>query len=89
MLSVLPDLSRPYALAGQLAVHLGREGAPGLPGALHLLVESTGARSAVLRRSGTAGELIAAAGGLLQALPLLQGGPRAGRSAVQLPVRGA
>lgn len=89
MLDVLPDPSRPYALAGRLAVHLGREGAPGLPGALHLLVESTGARSAVLRRSGTGGELVAAAGGLLQALPLLRGGPRPSRSAVELPVSDA
>ncbi len=82
MLSVLPDLSRPYALAGQLALHLGREGAPGLPGALRLLIEGTGARSAVLRYATGDRALIAAAGGLLHALPLA----RPDRSAVELTV---
>ena len=59
MLSVLPDLARPHALYGQLAVHLGREGRAGLPGALHLLVEATGARSAVLRGPGPDAPLLA------------------------------
>lgn len=75
MLGVVRDQADPQAVVGRIAVHLGREGAAGLSGALALLVEATGVRSAVLRRPGAGGELLAVAGDVVQALPLQRPAP--------------
>lgn len=85
VLGVVPDLLDPQAVVGRVAVHLGREGANGLSGALAVLVEGTGLRSAVLRRPGE-GDLLAVAGEVVQAVPLR--GPRDRPAVVELPVRG-
>lgn len=64
--STLTAVDAPAAV-GRFAVRLGRTGAADLPGALAELVAGAGLRSAVLRRAGT-GELLAAAGDVVQAV---------------------
>ncbi len=79
----VPDLGDPGAVVGRLAVHLGREGAAGLAGALEILVEGCGLRSAVLRAL-PGGELVAVAGEVVQAVPVSR---RDLPSVVELSVR--
>lgn len=83
VLGVLPDLPDREAVLGRLALHLAREGATGLPGALAVLVEGTGIRSAVLRRAGDGDDLLAAAGEVVQSLSLRR---RSRAPACELPV---
>ena len=82
-LGAVPDLPDPQALLGRVAVHLGRQGAAGLPGALELLVAGMRLRSAVLR--DVAGAVVAVAGDVVHALPVRRLGTP---STVDLPVRG-
>lgn len=80
---------------GRLAVVLARSGGQDVGAALEVLVTSLALHSAVLRRvtpTGGAGELIAVAGAVVQAVPVRRAsGPRTagtGLAVVELPVRG-
>lgn len=84
-LDAAPDVRTAHSVVGRVAVLLGHEGVAGLPEALALLVEATSARSAVLRRAGGAGELLAGAGDVVRAVDP-RPGPR--RDTVELTVRG-
>lgn len=83
--STLPHLADPLVVVADLAVELARTGTAGLPGVLDALVAGTGVRSAVLRRAASSevpGEVLAAGGERVRALP-----DRAARPfVVELPV---
>jgi hypothetical protein len=84
VLRTIPDLPAPDALVGRVALHLAHDGVAGLAAALSALVDGTGARSAVLRRTGPAPELLATAGEVVQAVSL----PRRGENVLEIAVRG-
>ena len=84
MLGPVPDLPAPDALVGRIAVQLARQGAAGLNGALRLLVEGTGARSAVLYRTDADEQVLATAGEVIRSVS----SHRPGGSGVELVVPG-
>ena len=98
MPAAAPDPLEVRAALGRVAVLLARCGVAGLPDALALLVAAADLRSAVLRRSGSPYDLLAAAGEVVHAVPLRRAAadvlemaapvPELVAPVAELPVRG-